>query len=108
MSEALIFNVIYLAYAILWTLIALAAAGTTFFRFRTTASGVLIGLPMLLLAFKSLLMLVLNRTFLGHGAIGYETHVIIQALSFFIGAMLFLVVGAGIALIPRSLSRLAR
>jgi len=108
MSESTVFSVIYAAYAILWTLIALAAAGTAFFRFRTTASGILIGIPLLLLAFKSLLMFVLNRTFLGHGAVGYETHVIIQAVSFFIGAMLFLVVGAGIALIPRSLSRLAR
>jgi hypothetical protein len=108
MSEPTIFNVIYIAYSILWTFISLAAVGISFFRFRATASGILIGIPMLLLAFKSLLMLVLNRTFLSYASIGYETHVIIQALSFFIGAMLFLVVGAGIALIPRSLSRLAR
>ncbi len=89
-----------------WVLVFLALAVVAFWRFRLTASGLLLGGGFLFSALLDLLSLLLSRLVLAEGT-SLEQSVIFSVVvtaTFFI---LSLVSVAGVLLIPRSLRSLA-
>ncbi len=91
------------AFGIIWILIHFAAAGLAFYRFRTTASGLLCGGAFLLYAFKAIAFRVYFSLIMPHVAAGPAYHQVPEVLSYLLGFVLTLLLIAGVALIPRSL-----
>jgi hypothetical protein len=102
------FSLFYLANSILWILLQLSIAALVFFRFRVTASSFLIGIPMLLQAFKGFIIIVLHRVLFSSGGADLQTLNVIDFLSLVMTIFLMLFVGLGIGLIPKSLRALAK
>jgi len=90
-----------------WMILELAAAAVSLWRFRLTASGALLGGAFLLMALKGIVAkaaFIMMRS----AGVAYETRNMVTLASMFLSFCLLLVVGAGIALIPRSLGKLSK
>jgi len=94
--------------SVLWVFIDLAIAGLALFRFRKTASGILLGLGHGGLALKVLFLGLLIPFLLNRVGVDYTFHFAVTILSQLIRITLYIVIAAGIAMIPRSLARLAQ
>ena len=92
----------------LWVLIDLAIAGLALWRFRKTASGILLGLGHGGLGLKTLFFSLLIPFVLNRLGVDYSIHFAVTMLSQLIRITLYLVIAAGIVTIPRSLNRLAQ
>lgn len=91
------------AFTLLWILVYFASAGLAFFRFRTTASGLLCGGVFLLFAFKLILFKLFNYFILPAMSGGPDAGIVASFISYFLSFLFCLILAVGIGLIPRSL-----
>jgi hypothetical protein len=94
---------VYLAVSLLWVVVAGGVAAAAFARFRTTASGLLIGTSCAVSALKTLAVSVLQRALVGSYPFDHPLQVALGTLSLLISAATMAGVAAGVALIPSSL-----
>jgi ABC-type transport system involved in cytochrome c biogenesis permease component len=94
--------------SVLWFLIDLAIAGLALWRFRKTASGILLGLGHGGLSLKVLFLGLLIPFLMNRVGVDYSLHFAVNILSQLIRITLYIVVAAGIVMIPRSMARLAQ
>lgn len=99
-------SVYYLVVGILWIVLEAGIAAAAFYRFRTTAAGILLGGAFGLMAVKGAAMHVLLRFVLQDVHYPDPKMVLIQSASLVLSLLLLLAVAVGIALIPRSLRQL--
>ncbi len=93
---------------LVWIVILLGSAGVALMRFRTTATGLLFGAVFGLWALERLVVLV-TSTFVFGMLDDASLFMVIQTGALTLLTILeYLALGAGIALIPRSLEKLAR
>ena len=100
-------SIVYLVVGILWILLEAGVAAMAFYRFRITASGILLGGAFALMAVKSAAFQVVNRVFHSGPSFDSKKYVIAQVTSGSLEFLLLIAVAVGIALIPLSLRRLS-
>lgn len=98
----------YSALSRLWIILLFALAGVAFFRFRGTASGILIGMGFSLMGLKLVIYKILKHFMDTDIPNASDYRAMMFHLSFLIRILLILLIIVGIALIPKSLRALAK
>jgi hypothetical protein len=93
---------------LLWVLLDIAIAVLGLYRFRTTRSGILLGLGHGMLAFNGMVFAFFIPWVLGFIGGQYMITTVVGVLSQLIRFTMYIVVALGIGFIPQSLGRLAR
>ncbi len=101
-------SLVYLAIGILFFLVELGLAAAAFYRFRVTASGIVLGGAFILMALKDAAIQVLTRTVLSGSPFNEERYLLFQIVSGSLSFLLLIAVAVGIVLIPLSLRRLSQ
>jgi len=96
-------RIIQIMFSVLWIFINVAAAGLAFYRFRTTASGLICGVVFLLFAFKGILFQIYMHLIIPAVAGGPAYYQIPEVISYLLAILLTLMLAVGIGFIPRSL-----
>lgn len=98
-------TIVHLLLTLLWVVVLLATAGMALLRFRTSASGLLLGVALAAMALQRLAVF-LSGTIVPPMLDDPSMYLTAQAsLVHLLSLLELLAIGAGIALIPRSLAQ---
>jgi hypothetical protein len=103
-----IIRIIFSITSVIWIILYIVLAGISFFRFRATLSGLLLGITFSVIAVKIILVRILTSFIFPALDIVGEGMAVLHLVSYVISILLGIVIAAGIALIPRSLQKLAK
>ena len=99
-------SILFLLVSLAWILLDLVLAGVVFYRFRASAAGILVGGGWVLMTLKDIIhVLVFNLVFRFYFP-DPDVHFILQSLFRVATIFIYLVIGAGLLFIPRSLKKL--
>jgi len=94
-------------FIIAWIIIFFILGALALFRFKISASGLLIGGSFILLALKIIIFRILDRLVMSSLRSEQESMIIFIVVSYLISFALYLTLAIGIGFIPKSLRRLA-
>ena len=108
MVEGGIDTILNILVALMWIVLDLAIAGVVFWRFRASATGLLVGIGHVLLVLKSFLSLFVFHVVFRVSYPDLDVHAIVLVVLRSITFFCYLLIAVGIGFIPRSLRKLSR